>query len=242
VLQGINALLSSGFNILFFTSCSIINNINTIPFNIIYNCENAGINNWKVWYEGTKYLINTKNTYENILFLDDSLILPINGIYNFKQILEQMRRTCHFWSHWDTNNTNTKTNNKIITSPFEIKNILIHRFQNFIEINNSEDSQFFENNFVNFMINKGYKYEIITKSDLLDNTVNFPIINPINIYKWINNKQTFAIKWKYILSYIHPELVSNELNYLTRFLYYGKYGIVSEYEQNGLFIKSGYDI
>lgn len=240
VLQGVNALLSAGFNILFFTSCPTITNINTFPVNITYNCENAGINNWKVWYEGCKYLTNSNINYENILFLDDSLILPINGINNFKEILDHMRTKCHFWSQWESYTINTKSN--IITCPFEIKSILLHRFQDFIERNKSEDSQFFETNLVNFMINKGYKYDVIINSSLLDNTVNFPILNPINIYKWINNKNTFAIKWEYTLSYIKPELVSNELNYLTRFLYYGKYGIVSEYEKNGYFIKSSCDL
>ena len=61
---------------------------------------------------------------------------------------------------------------------------------------------------------------------------------PITVKKWINNPNTFAIKWKYIISYLNKDVVSPELNYLTRFLYYGPYGTISKGELNNVYPKS----
>ena len=41
-----------------------------------------------------------------------------------------------------------------------------------------------------------------------------------------------------MISYLNQNIASPELNYLTRFLYYGKYGVISEAEKIGAFPKS----
>ena len=81
-------------------------------------------------------------------------------------------------------------------------------------------------------------YEVIKNNELETKNVICPVFNPVNIQKWINNPNTFAIKWKYMISYLNQKIVSPELNFLTRFLYYGKYGIISDGEKVGSFKQS----
>ena len=93
--------------------------------------------------------------------------------------------------------------------------------------------------FAKYLVNKGYKWNTVIKMRDIDNkTIVCPMFNPVNIRKWINNPAAFGIKWKYMISYLNQNIVSPELNYLTRFLYYGKYGIISEGEKEGSFQKS----
>jgi hypothetical protein len=89
--------------------------------------------------------------------------------------------------------------------------------------------------FAKYLINKGYKWNSVIKACSLDNTVVCPVFNPINLNKWINNPSTFAVKWKYSLSYLNKDSISKEFNYLTKYLYYGKYGVKSEAEKIGFF-------
>jgi lipopolysaccharide biosynthesis protein len=92
--------------------------------------------------------------------------------------------------------------------------------------------------FAKYLVDKGYKCNVVIKCNTYDNTVRCPVFNPININKWIHNPNSFAIKWKYMISYLNQNIVNPELNYLTRFLYYGKYGFISEAEKIGAFPKS----
>jgi hypothetical protein len=63
-------------------------------------------------------------------------------------------------------------------------------------------------------------------------------LEPETMVQWINHPDTFAIKWKYCISYLNKDIVSPEFNYLTRFLYYGPYGTISKGELCGAFPKS----
>ena len=44
-----------------------------------------------------------------------------------------------------------------------------------------------------------------------------------------------------MISYLNQNIASPELNYLTRFLYYGKYGVIAEAEKIGAFPKSTHE-
>lgn len=242
VIQSINALIYVGYNICFVTASEkIINtNIDTLPFKINYVQNKGGETDWYIWYERCKYIINNNLYYDNILFLNDSIILPINGIENFKNTLNLMRKTSDFWGHWES----TEIEWHIIGTPFEFKYKMLPDVTNFIgsyieKCNNTQEYiNLLETKMSNYLRNKGYKYNTVIKTNLLDNNICCPVFNPINIYKWINKPETFAIKWKYMISYLHHDLVSQEMNYLTRFLYYGKYGIISEGEKIGAFPQS----
>jgi hypothetical protein len=90
------------------------------------------------------------------------------------------------------------------------------------------------------MIDNGYKYKVVINTNTITDKHNNPCPshNPYLIKQWINNKMAFAIKWKYCISYLNNKLVSNEFNYLTRFLHYGPYGFISKGEKIGAFPRS----
>jgi hypothetical protein len=95
--------------------------------------------------------------------------------------------------------------------------------------------------FSQYLVDKGYKYNIIINhKDINLNSINYKCAshNPYLIDQWINKKTVFAIKWKYCISYLNKNLVSQEFNYLTRFLYYGPYGTISKAELVNVFPKS----
>jgi hypothetical protein len=242
VIQSLNILIFLGYDIHFVTASETIINTNTdsLPFKINY-IKNKGFGtDWHIWYEQCKYLMNNNLYYDNILFLNDSIILPINGVDNFKNTLNLMRKSSDFWGHWESNEIEWH----IIIIPFEFKYKLLKDITifigNYIEqcISKQDYVNLLETKMSNYLRTKGYRHNTVIKTDILYNNIVCPVFNPINIYKWINKPETFAIKWKYMLSYINPNFVSQELNYLTRFLCYGKYGIISEAEKARLFIPS----
>jgi len=111
-----------------------------------------------------------------------------------------------------------------------------------IKLYTSIDKHFFIHNvelkFAKYLIDKGYKHNVVINVDTLNQNALYPVFHPANIGKWINNPDSFAIKWKYMISYLSQNKASSELNYLTRYLHYGKYGYVSDAEKMGAFPKS----
>jgi hypothetical protein len=246
VIEIIKTFRYFGYDILFYTASKKINNINRLPCTVIYvNNEGPGTD-WKIWLRGCISLSKNNKNYSHVFLLNDSIILPINGIENFGKTILNMRETSDFWGHWESNEIEWH----LVGTPIEFKFTMIYDVINFINnsinsvksSNNKLDYVFYVNKvevkFSKYLVELGYKWNAVIKSDILDNSVTCPVFNPLNIQKWINNPMTFAIKWKYMISYLNKESVSPELNYLTRFLYYGKYGIISEAEKSGAFIKS----
>jgi hypothetical protein len=252
VIQSINALIYVGYDIIFYTSSETINNIDqsTLPFTINYIENNGPGTDWEIWHLVCKKIVEQNKIYDNILLLNDSIILPINGIENFKNTIAKMRNSSDFWGHWDSNEVEWH----IVGTPIEFKykmiNDILGFFNSHLEILKSEPKNIrwlniilkVEVKFAKYLCNLGYKHNVVINSQLLDNTVTCPPFNPTNIYRWINNPNTFGIKWKYNISYLHPELISSEFNYLTRFLYYGKNGTISKGERDGAFSRSSYDL
>ena len=70
---------------------------------------------------------------------------------------------------------------------------------------------------------------IIKYTDFNSDTryVQCPMFNKKFLKNWVNEKKTFAIKWKYCISNLTNDDVSHEFNFLSKYLYYGKYGILS---------------
>jgi hypothetical protein len=189
---------------------------------------------------GCKYLVTNNINFNYVFLLNDSIILPVNGINNFEKTIQNMRSSSDFWGHWDSNEIEWH----IIGTPIEFNYRMINDVILFIEqripICSSKMDYIIkmEVKFAKYLCDKGYKHNIVINKNILNNNVICPVFNPTNIYKWINNPETFAIKWKYMISYLSNTTVSKELNYLTKYLYYGKYGVISEGEKIGAFPKS----
>jgi hypothetical protein len=243
VISSIKALISVGYDIIFYTASQKINNINLdiLPFKIIF-FENQGVGtDWKIWLHGLSNLKNS-SAYDWILLLNDSILMPINGIENFKNTIDTMRINSDFWGHWDS----IELRYHIIGALMEFKYNLIEEIIIFISNTLKSCKQDFdyidkmETSLTQYLINKGYTYNVVIKHDNIISTNIYPCPshNPYLINQWINNKSSFAIKWKYCISYLNKDVVSSEFNYLTRFLYYGPYGTISKGELCGAFPKS----
>ena len=244
VIQTIKAFRHFGYNILFFTASQSLKNVDVLPCNVFYVKNDGHGTDWKIWLQGCKYLLNNNNNYSYVFLLNDSIILPINGIVNFGKTIKKMRATSDFWGHWESNEIEWH----IVGTPIEFKYNMLNNIINFIQNTipicaNKIDYNFkLEVKFAKHLVNLGYKWNTVIKFKEIDNiNVDCPVFNPVNIQKWINNPRTFGIKWKYMISYLNQNIVSPELNYLTRFLYYGKYGIISDGEKRGHFPKSNDD-
>ena len=180
--------------------------------------------------------------YEWILLLNDSILFPIHGIIPFQNTINEMRKDVDFWGHWYSNEINLH----LIGTPIEInKNIIqdvIHFISKNISISFNRLDYIYniETKFTIYLINKGYKYNTVVNYKDLNYPINTicPIFNPNITEQWIHSPKTFAIKWKYMISYLNENILPKELNYLTRFLYYGSHGTISNAEKNGAFPSS----
>ena len=241
VIQTIKTFRYFGYNILFFTASQRLKNVDVLPCNVFYiNNDGAGTD-WKIWLHGCNYLLKNNTNYSHVFLLNDSIVLPINGLVNFGKTIQQMRATSDFWGHWESNEVEWH----IVGTPIEFKYNMIQEVTVFIKntiplcSNKTDYILNLEVKFAKYLVDKGYKWNTVIKFKDIDNkNVICPIFNPINTQKWINNPNAFAIKWKYMISYLNQDISSPELNYLTRFLHYGKYGIISEAEKDGAFPKS----
>ena len=241
VIQTIKAFRYFGYNILFFTASKTLKNVDVLPCNVFYVKNDGAGTDWKIWLHGCNYLLKNNNNYSYIFLLNDSIILPVNGLTNFGKTIQQMRATSDFWGHWES----TEVEWHIVGTPIEFKYSMINDVKKFIKsiiptcTNKIDYILKMEVKFAKHLVNMGYKWNTVIKiNELETKNVICPVFNPINIQKWINNPSTFGIKWKYMISYLNQNIVSPELNYLTRFLYYGKYGIISDGEKVGAFQKS----
>jgi len=243
VIQTIKTFRYFGYDILFFTASQTLKNVDVLPCNVLYVKNDGAGTDWKIWLQGCKYLLNNNNkqNYSHVFLLNDSIVLPVNGIVNFGKTIQQIRATCDFWGHWESNEVEWH----IVGTPIEFKYNIINDVKNFIQntiptcSNKIDYILKMEVKFAKHLVNMGYKWNTVIKNNELETkNVICPVFNPINIQKWINNPSTFGIKWKYMISYLNQNIVSPELNYLTRFLYYGKYGIISDGEKVGAFQQS----
>jgi hypothetical protein len=241
VIQAIKTFRYFGYNILFFTASQSLKNVDVLPCNVFYIKNDGPGTDWKIWLHGCNYLLNNNNNYSHVFLINDSIVLPVNGLLNFGKTIQQMRATSDFWGHWESNEVEWH----IVGTPIEFKYSMINDVKNFIQnkiplcSNKTDYILKLEVKFAKHLVSLGYKWNTVIKSkQLINNNVNCPVFNPVNIQKWINNPNTFAIKWKYMISYLNQNIASPELNYLTRFLYYGKYGIISDGEKTGAFSKS----
>lgn len=249
VIQTIKVFIYLGYNILFYTSSSKIENIDQVPFKINFVKNEYAGTDWKIWLRGCEDIVNKKINTSYVFLLNDSILLPIHGVENFKNTIKKMRNTCDFWGHWDSNEVGWH----IVGTPIEFKYIMIHDVIKFIQdkIKLCTSSSFsydkdgyihythnVEVKFAKYLLDKGYKHNVVINVNILDQTLTCPVFHPDNTNKWINNPDSFGIKWKYMISYLNQNTVCPELNYLTRYLHYGKYGYISDAEKIGAFPKS----
>jgi len=243
VIQGIKSLIYIGYDILFYTASSSINNINLniLPFNVHFVKNKGAGTDWLMFLNGLELIKKEKLIYEWIMFINDSALLPINGITNLMNSIQNVRKNCDFWGHWLSNEIQTH----LVFTINEFKYILLEDIIKFIANNitlcNTKNDYVYklEIPFTKYLLDKKYKMDSVIKyTELTNNHLCCPMFNPLLLKQWINNPNSFAIKWKYCISYLKNTVVSEEFNFLTKYLYYGPYGTISEAEKMGAFPKS----
>ena len=242
VIEGLKALIYLGYDILFYTACKKIINIDLsiLPFSVNF-IENAGAGtDWMVFLIALKKIKTENVNYDWIMIMNDSLLFPIHGISNFINSINDMRNTSDFWGHWQSDEISWH----LVGVPIEFKSALLDTAINFINsrICNCRSFEDFivilETKFAQNFIDNGYKYNSIIKyADLkCSKTLTCRIHHPYIISQWINNTKSFAIKWKYCISYLNNNFVSGYFNYLAKYLHYGpNSGVMSKGEIAGVF-------
>jgi len=244
VIQGLKVLYLLGYDIFFYSASTHFLNVDLsiLPFNITFVSNDGPGTDWKIFNLGLKKIKNENLNYDWIMIMNDSLLFPINGIYNFANTILKMRNNCNFWGHWESREHNLHLIGVPIEFQFELIDSIIEFLDEIIvKCTKYHDIiDLLEVKFTEYLVNKNYKYNSIVKDVNLKGTdaLSCPTHNPYIINQWINNKDAFAIKWKYCISYLNNNVVSDEFNYLTKFLHYGPEGIISKAELWGVFPKS----
>jgi len=174
--------------------------------------------------------------YKNILLINDSVLFPIHGIDNMKKSIMDIRNKCDYWGIW-----NSPENKEHIMSPvLEFKIKMLKELKNYIILcnpKNWEEGVNFELNLLEYFNKLNYKYSVIVDYKTLGE-LNYqcPIMHPKVFPKWINRRDVFAIKWKYICNYLDLKSLNNSyMNYLLRFLYFDYSGIIGIPQKHNAF-------
>jgi hypothetical protein len=230
VLQNIIILMILGYDIYFYTSSSKITNYdeNHLPFKINYfpNKTFGSGTDWCMWNYCCKHQKMQK--YEWIMLLNDSTAIGINGINSMKKSIERMRNSgIDFWGHWDSDEIEYHYHSsiyefKLCVLPIFIKfaeNALVNCFtKNDVVIN-------CETKFITYLRENNINTNVVIsiKDYNFNNTTSCISHYPLNLPMWINDKKSFAIKWKYVMYYLNNTIVSNEFREIFRFIHIGKY-------------------
>ena len=218
VIQALKTLIVLEYDIYFCTTCGEIKNV-VLPFEIHYY-ENVGAGSDFIMINN---IVNSKqlSKYLWINFLNDSIILPIHGIENMKNTILRMRETNDFWGLYESNERRIHLCSNCF---FEISIKCLDTLNIFYNktVSTCRQKEEFINNIeilqTQHLVNNGFKYgAVVSYKDLIHS--NCIMFNPININKYLINKDCFGIKWKYLGNYINYNDVNNPyLNYLMRYL------------------------
>jgi hypothetical protein len=230
VLETLAIFAQLGYDILFYTTSSIINNYDEeyLPFKINYFNNNYGAGtDWHMWLAGCKQLKSQSTKYDWITLINDSMLVGINGIDNMKETIHEMEsKDVDLWGHWDS----SEVKYHIMSSFYVLKYNVIDHYIIFCE-------QFLipcktkrdiivkcETKFTLYLQSHGFKTGVVIEDNSLPflNHTQTPSHNPVNISSWINNKRAFGIKWKYVIAYLADKHISDEFKERLRLMHIGK--------------------
>jgi len=242
VINALKTLFFLGYDIMFYSASSTIKNIDLsiLPFEVNF-VENEGPGtDYKILSIGLKKMREQNIDCEWVMFMNDSLLFPINGINNFIQTITETREGCDFWGHWDSNDVKWH----IVGVPLEFKyKIMREHILSFLEFRIPKCKDFLdyvkivETEMCKFLHECGFKFNVLIKESEYKNAKDLPCPshNPYILSQWIKNPKAFAIKWKYSISYLKSDDVSEYFNFLAKYIYYGPKGLISKGQQVGAF-------
>lgn len=254
VFTELMCLQKLGYKILFnSTSSKLINEDKLYDLvDKINYIENISIGTeFNILYKNLVDLENDQVKYDNILFLNDSLLFPTNGLSNMRETIMNMQ-SHDIWGHWDEYMPTSKLqfiyscfyhfNYSVSEEIIEYLNMWLPKCSNRTEYIN-----YIEWRMPNYLFEKRFNIGSVTVFNSLN--IRNPKFNkiithsPSVIGRWIFRPETFAIKFKYILFFLNKnsQYLTPQFWYLTRFLYVGE-NKVNYYhkEKSGLYISRIY--
>jgi hypothetical protein len=243
VIESLIIFSQIGYDIVFYTTSTSINNYDEsfLPFKIKYVSPyfKSGGDDWFMWLKGCKILKEQNRQYDWIMLANDSMLFGINGIENMRKSISNIEsRDIDFWGHWDSN----EISYHIMSSLYEFKYELLDHFIKFTETNlfacksKHEVVLKCETKLTIYLQSLGFKTSSIINKDSylfqppeifrynINNVINCPSHNPLNVSSWINNEFSFGIKWKYILYYLKECNLNNELKERLRHIHIHRIG------------------
>ena len=237
-------LILLNYDILFYTSSdNLIIDKNTYPFNINYINNIGSGTDWLIWLDGLK----KSSKYDNILLVNDSLLLGINGIENMRRSINNLRnKNVDIWGHWSSH----EINYHYVGTPIEIKQKVRLELINFIDKNillckhKNDFILNIETKLIQYFKNNGYKtYVLLEENDICFKVKNYKKTfscishNPFLLKFWLSDSNAFAVKWKYILPYLlYNNITSSFLNFQLKYLHTSEYNLfTNEAERLGAF-------
>ncbi len=227
VIESLSFYSRLGYDIFFFTnSADIINyDISELPFSVhFYKKEStqtriqAGTD-WFMWIEGIRHMNASDKRYGHVLLTNDSFIVGINGFDNMKTTFDDMAsKKIDLWGHHDSYELQYHLMSSFLHMTYEVSNTFLLFCENTLrKCRTSRDvvTQC-EVVFAKHVKDKGFRIGTVVATDKFDNTVCTPSHNKINLHLWINKKNTFGIKWKYIVSNLGKKELREILNRYSR--------------------------
>lgn len=254
VFTELHCLKKLGYKIIFNTTSSKLSNENMLYDLVekINYIENISVGTeFNILYKTLTDLENECMKYDNILFVNDSVLFPTNGLANMKETIINMQ-SHDIWGHWDEYMPTSKLQ-FIYSCFYHFKFSVVGDIITYLEEwlpkcnNRIEYINFVEWRMPNYLFKNNHNIGSVIVFNSLN--IKYPIFNkiithsPPVIGRWIFRPETFAIKFKYILYFLNKN--SNNLTpqfwYLTRFLYVGENEINYYHkEKSGLYISKVY--
>ena len=254
VFTELYCLQKLGYKILFNSSSSKLSNepkLYDLVERVNY-IQNISVGTeFNILYKNLKDLENESVKYDNILFVNDSVMFPTNGLANMRETIINMQ-THDIWGHWDEYMPTSKLQ-FIYSCFYHFKYSVSRDITEYLNewlprcTNRTEYINYVEWRMPNYLFSKKYDIgSVIVFNSLNIKNPRFNKIithNPSVIGRWIFNPDTFAIKFKYILYFLNKnsQYLTPQFWYLTRFLYVGE-NKVNYYhkEKSGLYISKSY--
>lgn len=242
VIQGIKCLMLSGYDIIFYTSSSTINNITSFPFKINFYPNHGAGTDFICYYDVLSSNIEEfKSKYEWIFLTNDSVAFPICSIDNFKRIIQEQRIRSDFWGHWSSRDLQRHLIGTLIEFSKKTLDFLLSFLKSKLlnasgQIDLTKDKKYFirqiEVKILDHLCNNGFIVSAAIPYEKFSYIGHKTPVFPKNIYKWINDSNAFAIKWKYMCNYINLNHINNPyLNYLLRYIHFGPNGLIGNYQK-----------
>jgi hypothetical protein len=174
--------------------------------------------------------------YEWIMLMNDSLIFPLKGVEHMKRQIETMRTDTDFWGHWDSSEVRWH----IMGIPFEFHNRVFQHVLYFLRtqlktcIHPPDYVLNVETKLSAFLVEKNFRWKVVVPKEVVTNSIPIrsehvrfstctPSHNPFHVHSMLSHPHTFAVKFKYCLSYLHAfsACVTPQFRFLAKYLWFG---------------------